>query len=527
MVSAGKGVRVKKSGVAGGRGRKNGKQKAKTRKQKGEGREKAQKPQKRRLQGKKLKAESRMLKVEVDLRLVPVAAVGEMVAARDESVSAQPPHLRIGEGGAWEKQEEQKEQRAERGKQKIEIEKGRGRKAVVMPSIMLEGDEPEEVYLHGPGQKYVVWVGQPTEQRSGESKVRTLGRLPESYGSGRLVLVARDPKCLHAQWDLSVKEQQRLNALSRTGHLEVRVYRGSAGGPEVARAGVHRESRGWFMHVDRAGEGYVAELGYELREGTWVAVATSEVTMTPPAGRCEVREDVFVCRGSGEQRGASAEREAGRKAEKRGQRTEDGRIGGESTEEKVERGQIQEGPKGAEAETGEQRVEIEQGGAEGSGQAAGVEWTEEQERALAEFIERSLVRRESKGSEGSGEWVEVGGGKAESGKQIVEIDWDQAEVGGHWEAAMPSSPAPGGQVGPEGFWFNVNAELVIYGATEASAQVTIGGRQIGLRPDGSFSFRFALPDGSHELPVRAVSTDGKEGREVVLKFRRETEADRT
>jgi len=69
----------------------------------------------------------------------------------------------------------------------------------------------------------------------------------------------------------------------------------------------------------------------------------------------------------------------------------------------------------------------------------------------------------------------------------------------------------------------VNAELIIYGATEPDAQVTIGGRVIKLRPDGTFSFRFALPDGEYELPAVAVSADKTDGRAAELKFSRSTE----
>jgi hypothetical protein len=60
-----------------------------------------------------------------------------------------------------------------------------------------------------------------------------------------------------------------------------------------------------------------------------------------------------------------------------------------------------------------------------------------------------------------------------------------------------SSPVPTAERKND-FWFNVNAELVVYGATEPDATVTIGGRMIKLRPDGSFSYRFALPDGAYE-----------------------------
>ena len=83
--------------------------------------------------------------------------------------------------------------------------------------------------------------------------------------------------------------------------------------------------------------------------------------------------------------------------------------------------------------------------------------------------------------------------------------------------------AIGGAEQPKGFWFNVNAELIIYGATEPTARVTLDGREIKLRPDGSFSFRFALPDGKYELPAVAVSADGTEARAADLKFSRDTE----
>jgi hypothetical protein len=84
-----------------------------------------------------------------------------------------------------------------------------------------------------------------------------------------------------------------------------------------------------------------------------------------------------------------------------------------------------------------------------------------------------------------------------------------------------SSPF-GGVPRQRGFWFNVNAELIIYGATEPDAKVTIGDRQIKLRPDGSFSFRFALPDGEYSLPAAAHSADGEETRQAHLKFGRST-----
>ena len=44
-----------------------------------------------------------------------------------------------------------------------------------------------------------------------------------------------------------------------------------------------------------------------------------------------------------------------------------------------------------------------------------------------------------------------------------------------------------------------------------------------MRPDGTFSYRFALPDGKYDLPAVAVSASGDDARAADLKFSRETE----
>jgi hypothetical protein len=57
------------------------------------------------------------------------------------------------------------------------------------------------------------------------------------------------------------------------------------------------------------------------------------------------------------------------------------------------------------------------------------------------------------------------------------------------------------------FWMWVDCELIVYGATEPDAQVTVQGKPIRLRSDGTFTLRFALPDGKQTIPVKAVSAD--------------------
>lgn len=58
------------------------------------------------------------------------------------------------------------------------------------------------------------------------------------------------------------------------------------------------------------------------------------------------------------------------------------------------------------------------------------------------------------------------------------------------------------------FFLVVDAELIVYGRTVPSASLTIQGKPKKLNSDGTFSARFALPVGNHEIPVKAVSVDG-------------------
>jgi hypothetical protein len=72
------------------------------------------------------------------------------------------------------------------------------------------------------------------------------------------------------------------------------------------------------------------------------------------------------------------------------------------------------------------------------------------------------------------------------------------------------------------FWFQLDAELIVYGATEPKARVTLQGEPVKLRPDGTFTMRFSLPDSRQIIPAVAVSADGIEERTIVLAVERNT-----
>ena len=72
------------------------------------------------------------------------------------------------------------------------------------------------------------------------------------------------------------------------------------------------------------------------------------------------------------------------------------------------------------------------------------------------------------------------------------------------------------------FFFQIDAEMIVFGRTAPGARVTIQGEPVKLRPDGTFTMRYSFPDGRQILPAIAESADGVEERKTVLAVERNT-----
>lgn len=64
------------------------------------------------------------------------------------------------------------------------------------------------------------------------------------------------------------------------------------------------------------------------------------------------------------------------------------------------------------------------------------------------------------------------------------------------------------------FHLQVRYELIVYGSTEADATVTLCGEKVRLRPDGTFTVRYELPDGERSIDIKAVKSTGDQWREA-------------
>jgi hypothetical protein len=360
------------------------------------------------------------------------------------------------------------------------------RKKTEPPAILLEGDSPAATPISGPGQKYSLGSTPPSSQNFGAE-----AELPESYGTKKLFLTARDPHWLYAHWDLTREQQLKMNAHSSDGHLVLRIYAHKIEGHPAYEIHVHPESRHWFTHVERAGDSYVAELGYYSALGKWIRISVSSGTMTPPDAVSSETDTEFA--------------------------TIPFEFPFAKLMEIIKRAVCENLPLAQAIE------ELRRHGhpdlprvTASSPSPFPATWTPQQEQALEKVINIDSVRRVWMGSLEITELIRR--------KLAHEISSLGASQFGISSAGVSSLSSPfGGMEKSKGFWFNVNAELIIYGATEPDAKVTLGGHEIKLRPDGTFSFRFALPDGKYDLPAVAISADGDDARAADLKFSRETQ----
>ena len=325
--------------------------------------------------------------------------------------------------------------------------------------------------------------------------------MPEAYGTEQIFLTARDPHWLYAAWDLTAAQRNAYNGRSKQGHLVVRVYFNEPSGPPATEIHVHPESKSWFIHVPRGETRYTAELGYYDRSEQWQVVAASASTLTPPESVSQETTVNFA-----------------------------------TIPPEVSLKKLFEVVQEAVSEHVPLIEAVQQLRADGWADlpqivpASAPEWTPTQAHALAEVVRLDESRRVWMGSMEITELVrrhlqhEVSSQAVPEGLSAGPSP-TLGQIPGLMAAAGISSPteALGGPGGRRSFWLSVNAELVLYGSTEADAKVTIGGREIRLRPDGTFSYRFSLPDGQYPLTLTARSADGVEERSAKLRFERSTQ----
>lgn len=311
----------------------------------------------------------------------------------------------------------------------------------------------------------------------------SLEDLPEGYGESRIVLMPRDPQWAYAYWDIPNEHKAELR--SQGGQqLALRIYDvtdidASYQVPHsVQEYPCDELAREWYIPIPVSDRDYVVELGYRTYDGRWLMLSRSGAVRIPPTYPSDWVDDHFV----------TVEWESdlrGKVIAELKQPTRTVVTYDKSSDAIYD--QIFNLAQGAES----LRVA---GSVFGSMHQAPVH-----EQGLSSYVFPS----------GVGLWAlpTVSGVASASG------------VGMFSASAAPERPRK--------FWLVADAELIVYGATEPDAHVTIGGRPIELTSDGTFRFQMSFQDGLIDFPIVAVAADGEQNRAIHMRFTRETPERRT
>ncbi|HEY9634917.1 MAG TPA: DUF4912 domain-containing protein [Coleofasciculaceae cyanobacterium] len=359
-----------------------------------------------------------------------------------------------------------------------EIQKIQRTKISINPSRSVEAQPEVEASKFELGQ----------EDRTGGTLASVdegLGDLPGGYGESRVVLMPRDPQWSYAYWDIPNDHKEDLR---RQGgqQLALRIYDVTDISLEYQSPHSIQEypcdelAREWYLPMPVSDRDYVVDIGYRCADGRWLVLARSAPVRVPPVYPSDWIEDQFITLNWEED------------------------LRGKTVYQLVPPSKRVAAATGVSAETGNpiydeifgmaksaeaQRVA---GSLYGSMQQVPVH-----EQAISSYVFPS----------GVGMWaVPTVSGLTMSGVGMSGV--------GFSASAVPMRPRQ--------FWLVADAELIVYGATEPDATVTIGGRPIKLNPDGTFRFQMSFQDGLIDYPIMAVAVDGEQTRSIHMKFNRET-----
>jgi uncharacterized protein len=306
-----------------------------------------------------------------------------------------------------------------------------------------------------------------------------LGELPEGYGESRIMLMPRDPQWAYAYWDIPNDHKEELR---RQGgqQLAIRIY-------DVTDVDLNHQAphsvqeylcdemaREWYLPIPVSDRDYVADIGYRCADGRWLVLARSAPVSIPPVYPSDWIEDAFITVNWEDSLQGNTLYNLVPPAKKQAMIAEATTLDGGD--------RLYNAVFGMTKDTESMRMA---GSLFGSMQQT-------PEAAVSSYVFPS----------GAGMWaVPTASGQNMSG----------AGFSGNLAEARPRK-----------FWLVADAELIVYGATEPDATVTIGDRQIKLNSDGTFRFQMSFQDGVIDYPIKAVAIDGEQTRSIHMNFERET-----
>ena len=290
---------------------------------------------------------------------------------------------------------------------------------------------------------------------------------PES--DTRVVFLPRDPQWAYVFWEISDEDRQQAQQAGASQLcLRVADVTGLSGGGShphtLQEVAVNSHATEWYLPVPLSDRDYRVELGYRKGGGGWISLATSAVARVPALHPSEQIFDQFV-------------------------------------------------PFSLET-TPLPSVQAPQAGAPSPN-----------DNSLHERLYQAATLPATR-------WRHLGRGSeafhedALSGSAAVGAGGQSSGVG-VWASGRNESGAGAVASRQRAFWLVADAELIVYGATDPSARLSIGDEDVPLSSDGTFRVQVPFRDGQQIYPIKAVAADGEQKRNITLEFERRTPEDNT
>lgn len=309
-----------------------------------------------------------------------------------------------------------------------------------------------------------------------------LSDLPGGYGESRIVLMPRDPQWAYTYWDIPNNHKEELR---RQGGMRLALRFYDVTDIDISSQAPHslqqyecdEMAREWYLPIPVSDRDYMAEIGYLCNDGRWLLLARSTPVHIPPVYPSDWIEDQFIT--------------VDWQADLRGKTL-------------ITLKHPSQRPVGANGNPIYDNIFALTESAEAQRVAGSL-------FGSMQHVPGSMVPQQAVSSyvfpSGVGMWAVPGVGLPNvSGLTMSGVGF--------------SASAP--PIRPRQFWLIADAELIVYGATEPDATVTIGGKPIKLNPDGTFRFQMSFQDGNIDYPIMAVAADGEQTRSIHMTFDRAT-----
>jgi uncharacterized protein len=340
------------------------------------------------------------------------------------------------------------------------------------------GRNPMEAQEQVESTKFRVGLGEPIVELDDVDE--DLGDLPGGYGESRIVLLPRDPQWGYAYWDISNEHKDHLRwqggrQLVLRLYDVTEVYFDGFNAHNMNEYPCDEVAREWYIPIPISDRTYVIDIGYTTEGGGFLILSRSASVQIPPVYPSDWVDDRFLTIPF------------------------DADLRGKTF--------VSLTP------PSKQRAAF-QGVGFGTAAAPTVTGTHQ---SLLEYMATQV---------GVNPGSLFGSQQMVSGVGLVgAVPTSFSGIGLSGIGFMGASELFSVSAAParaRSFWLVADAELIVYGATEPTASVTIAGKPVKLNPDGTFRFQYHFPDGFIGQPIVAVAEDGEQSRSITMNFLRDT-----